>query len=34
MEFDSIYSKYSLDYTIRMDINMYHSKWKAQLTQK
>lgn len=28
MEFDSIYSKYLLDYNIRMDIIMYHSKCK------
>lgn len=34
MEFDSNYSKYFLDYNVRMDISMYHSKWKAQLTGK
>lgn len=34
MEFDSVYYKYFLDYNIRMDISMYHSKWKVNLTQK
>lgn len=34
MKFDSIYSKYFLDYNIRIDISMYRSKWKAQLTEK
>jgi hypothetical protein len=33
MEFDSIYSKYFLDYNIRMDISMYHSKCKIEIAK-
>lgn len=34
MDSDRIYSEYFLDYNMRMNINMYPSKRKAQLTQK
>lgn len=33
-ELGSIYSKYFLDYNVRMDMNIYHNKQKALLTVK